>query len=117
MDNKAKTPYLCEIDLNNITNDTFNVVLHIDNLTEANNVFHFPSTVAGVYETLNFGRYGSSFKSFDKSNKEISVEHNSINQWTISKPNDVSVITYKAAETFTFATHYGSNIDSDAILY
>ncbi len=104
--------------------DTFFVSISIpQKLNKTSQVFQFPATAPGTYQTQNIGRFISDFKALNKKGKEIKVERKGVNQFLISKPHKVATITYKAAETFdTPVKNYpvymmcGSSIETDHAL-
>lgn len=104
--------------------DTFSVMLEVKGkLTQANEVFQFASTAPGTYQTMNIGRFVTDFKAFDKQGSEIPVEKASVNQFRITRPEDLASITYRVAETWdTKVEEYpiylmcGSSLESDHAL-
>lgn len=118
-----EAPLKYNIDLNNRTNDSFKVVLDVENLSKENNIYQFASTAPGTYQTMNLGRFVSNFKAFDKKGNEIATENLSINQWKLSNPKKVRKITYDIAETwdtkveeFIIYKMCGTSIEEDHVL-
>lgn len=104
--------------------DTFTVSLTLSApLSKETKIYQFAATAPGTYQTMNIGRYVSDFKAFDKKGKEISVSKLSVNQFSIAKPEKVTKIAYKIAETFDtkvkeFPVYLmcGSSIEADHVL-
>lgn len=90
--------HVFNVDLNDRTGDTFKVTLFPEPLSASNNIFQFASTAPGTYEVMDIGRFVRDFKAFDRSGNEITTEHSSTNEWTISRPPEVARITYAVAD-------------------
>ncbi len=111
------------IDLNNRADDLFNVTLIPENLSDENSVFQFAASAPGTYTRMDIGQYVKSFKAYDDKGNEIGVKQKSINQWTISKPEEVAKIVYQVEDTwdaqldsgFLFRMT-GSNIQDDNVV-
>lgn len=81
--------------------DTFFVTLSpATTLDKSARIYQFAATAPGTYQTMNLGRFVSSFRAFDKKGRELLVTRKSVNQFEISKPHKVAKITYQIAETF-----------------
>lgn len=101
--------------------DTFYVSLTIpEKLDKSAEIYQFAATAPGTYQTMNIGRYVSSFQAFDKKGEEIAVDRKSINQFAISQPQKVARVTYQVAETFDTSVEEfpiylmcGSSIEED----
>jgi len=65
-----------EVDITNHKDDLFHVIVLIDGLSSENNIYNLPATVPGTYSNLNFGRFVTSFKAYDKEGKELLVKKN-----------------------------------------
>ena len=111
------------VDLNDRADDKFNVVLEVQGLKPTDSIFQFASTAPGTYQVMNIGRYVSDFKAFDAAGNLIDVEAINVNQYQLSKPNNISMITYKVAETWdTPVEEYeiyamcGTSIEKDHVL-
>lgn len=96
-----------EVNLNDRSGDTFKVTMYPEHLSMSNNVFQFASTAPGTYQVMDIGRFVDNFKTFDQSGKEVTTEHTSTNQWTISNPSAVNKITYTVADI------WNAKIDKD----
>ena len=94
------TSFYYEIDLTDRSDDTFKVRMFVSDLTDANKVFQFPATVPGVYDIFDIGRFVENFKAFDEEDNEITVTKLSTNQWELSDPAAVHMITFEVNETF-----------------
>ena len=88
------------INLNDRSNDTFKVMLNVNNLSNDNNIFQFAATAPGTYKIMNIGRFVSNFKAFDNNNESLPVKKISVNQYELSAPKKTVKITYEIAETF-----------------
>ena len=111
------------INLNNRSDDIFHVTLYPKDLTAENNIYQFASTAPGTYEEMDIGRFVRSFKAFNAEGKEIKTNHVSLNQWSISSPQNVSKIVYTIEDTWDTpvdSNHVylmcGSSIEKDNVL-
>lgn len=86
------------IDLNDRQEDLFKVSLINPNLSQADSIYQFVTSVPGTYQIADIGRFVRSFKAFDKTGNEIKVERKSQNQFRISSPNKVAKIKYEVAD-------------------
>jgi predicted metalloprotease with PDZ domain len=89
-----------EINLRDGSDDTFKVRMFVDDLTVDNAVFQFPATVPGTYDIFDIGRFVLNFKAFSEDHQELAVIRSSINQWTLSDPENTRIIEYEVKETF-----------------
>ena len=104
--------------------DTIYVSLSPSNpLAKESNVFQFPATAPGTYQTMNIGRFVSNFQAFDKKGKPLKVAFKAPNQYWIEKPQKAETISYRVAETFdTKVKQYpiylmcGSSLEEDHAL-
>ena len=81
--------------------DTFLVSLSFaEKLQKDQDIFQFAATAPGTYQTMNIGRLVSDFKAYDKKGKEITTIFTAPNQYQLTKPQKISKITYRVAETF-----------------
>lgn len=79
----------------------FKVTLEVDGkLKKENSIYQFASTAPGTYQVMNIGRFVKNFQAFDKKGKKIDTEKVSVNQYKISDPQKVKVISYEIAETW-----------------
>lgn len=107
--NESQSQQVFVVNLNDTSGDLFKVTLVPEKLSAANNVFQFASTAPGTYQVMDIGRFVSDFKAFNGAGKEVSVTHNSINQWIISSPGSVRRITYTVADLWK------TKVDSDRV--
>ncbi len=120
---KAQQPVLIDVDVKQNV-DTFFVKLTVpQKLSKNQNVFQFPATAPGTYQTMNIGRLVSDFEAYDKKGKRIKTEFKAPNQYLISKPSKVKSLHYKVAETFDTELKEmpiymmaGSSIERDNVL-
>ncbi len=113
-----------EINLDDLSDDTFKVRMFIDNLTSANAIFQFPATTPGTYDIHDIGRFVIAFKAFDNDYEELAVTHPSTNQWQLSDPENTAIIEFEVKETFDtpVAEHAiykmaGTSIETDHTLF
>jgi predicted metalloprotease with PDZ domain len=96
----AVEPLAYTVDLTDRSEDTFKVLLRVDDLDSANAIYQFASTAPGTYQVMDIGRYVRRFEAVDASGAIIPSEQVSTNQWRISRPEDVAEIRYELAETW-----------------
>lgn len=94
------TSFYYHIDLTDRGDDTFKVLMVVDELTDANKIFQFPATVPGVYDIFDIGRFVINFKAFDEEGNELTVTQLNTNQWELSNPAATHIITFEVKETF-----------------
>ena len=111
------------LDLNDRGNDIFTVTLLPQKLSEENRIYQFASTAPGTYERMDLGRFVRSFQAYDKDGNEIETKQESLNQWSISYPEDVEKIVYEIEDTWDTPVDSdyvyrmgGSNIEDDNVL-
>ena len=116
-------PLEYELNLNDRADDLFHVTLSVDDLGPENAIYQFASTAPGTYQVMDIGRYVRSFKAFDAVGSEIPAENVTVNQWRISRPEDVRRIEYSIAETWdTPVSEHpiyrmcGTSIENDHVL-
>ncbi len=96
-----KDVYQYYVNLNDVSNDMLNVELIApSSVSDPEIIFHFPATVPGTYEILNFGQFVQDLKAFDKKNRELKVERTDQNTWKILAERRVYKITYKIEDTW-----------------
>ena len=93
-------PLAYTVDLTDRSEDTFKVLLRVDDLGSENAIYQFASTAPGTYQVMDIGRYVRRFEAVDASGAIIPSEQVSTNQWRISRPEDVVEIRYELAETW-----------------
>ncbi|MGB5529448.1 MAG: hypothetical protein WBQ32_05710, partial [Ignavibacteriaceae bacterium] len=89
-----------EVDVTNYIDDLFHVTVFTDGLSSENNIYNLPATVPGTYSNLNFGRFVTSFKAYDKDGKELQSEKISTNQWRINDIETLAKMDYDVEDTF-----------------
>lgn len=89
-----------EVDLKDLSDDLIKVSLQVEGLTKENAIYQFAATAPGTYQVMDIGRYVRSFRTFDKTGRELSTVRRSTNQWELSEPEKVCNITYTVAETW-----------------
>lgn len=108
------------VEVTNPLDDIFRVTVKANGLSDQNGIYNFASTAPGTYSLLDFGRFVSSFKAFDRSGREIPAERISTNRWKISRPGELATITYDIEDSFdakvadnAVAPMCGSGIDTN----
>ena len=111
------------LDLNDRSSDVFKVTLIPEKLSDENTIYQFASTAPGTYQRMHMGRFVTSFKAYDKTGNEIETKHESLNQWSISNPEEVTKIIYDIEDTWDtpvdsdyIARMGGSSIEDDNVL-
>ncbi len=89
-----------EIDVTKHKDDLFHVSVFVNGLSSENNIYNFPATVPGTYSNLNFGRFVTSFKAYDKDGKELQAKKISTNQWQINDVQKLAMLDYDVEDTF-----------------
>ena len=97
------------LNLNDRSDDTFKVTLLVNGLTEQNNLFQFAATAPGTYQTMDMGRYVTTFKAYDTHGNSVQTTQQSINQYTFSEPEKVAKVEYTILET------WDTPVDSNSI--
>ena len=88
------------VNLLDLSNDTFKVKVKTPQLSASNNIFQFASTAPGTYQVMNIGKYVTKFTAYDKNNVEIATTKLGLNQYEISTPTKVDHIEYFISETW-----------------
>jgi len=95
---QQENPVNFEINLNDLTEDTFKVTVTSSDLIKDNNIFQFASTAPGTYQTQDIGRFVNNFKAFNKKGKEIKTERISVNQFHLDNPKKIRRIEYTVSD-------------------
>ncbi|MEQ8927666.1 MAG: peptidase [Fulvivirga sp.] len=88
------------INLNDRSDDTFKVLLTVNNLNAEDSIYQFASTAPGTYQIEDIGRFVKNFKAFDENENELTSSKKSVNQYSISEPQRVKTIRYEVFETW-----------------
>ena len=91
-------PVNFEVNLNDLSGDTFKVQVSTSDLSKENDVFQFASTAPGTYQTQDIGRFVNNFKAFNKKGKEIKTERISVNQFHLESPKKIRRIEYTVSD-------------------
>ncbi len=92
--------YQYRVDINNVQEDRLFVELTVPtSIGEKDRIFQFPKIIPGTYEILNYGRFVSSLKAFDKKGTEFGVERIDENTWEIHGKK-ITKITYLIEDTW-----------------
>lgn len=89
-----------DIDVTNHRDDLFHVMVFTEGLSLENNIYNLPATVPGTYSNLDFGRFVTSFKAYDKNGTELQAEKISTNQWRINDIETLAKLDYDVEDTF-----------------
>jgi len=93
--------YQYYVNLGKVDNDMLEVeMIAPESVTGTDLTYHFPATVPGTYEILDFGRFVQDLKAFDKRGKELKVERTDQNTWKIKAERKVHKITYRIEDTW-----------------
>jgi predicted metalloprotease with PDZ domain len=88
------------INVSNQSGDRFKVQVLLPQLSTTDNIFQFAATAPGLYSITDIGRFIRDFKAFDKNGKTLGAEQVSVNQWSLSDPENTSWIEYTARDTW-----------------
>ncbi len=102
-------PVNFEVNLNDLTEDTFKVMVSSPDLSNDNNIFQFASTAPGTYQTQDIGRFVNDFKAFNKKGKELKTERISVNQFLLDNPKKITRIEY------TISDIWDTEVDSNRV--
>jgi len=98
--NEPNEFYQYRVDINNVQEDHLSVELIVPtSIGDKDLTFQFPKIIPGTYEVLNYGRFVSSLKAFDKKGSEFGVERIDENTWKIHGKK-VTRITYLIEDTW-----------------
>jgi predicted metalloprotease with PDZ domain len=95
----AQSPLRYAVNLSDTVHHAFAVRLEVPSLTDENAIFEFAATAPGTYQTMDIGRFVHNFKAFDATGAVIPSERISTNEWRLSDPRKVHVITYHVTAT------------------
>jgi predicted metalloprotease with PDZ domain len=96
----SPVPYRFSLDLNVVKDDRLMVSLVPPALPAGQVSYRIPKIVPGTYEVYDFGRFVHDFKAYDKSGKELAVEHPDPNTWQMPEGKSVAKITYWVEDTY-----------------
>ncbi|WP_029278343.1 hypothetical protein [Pedobacter borealis] len=96
----AQSKYQYKIDLTKVSNSTLQVELLTPAINQPSIEYFFPAIIPGTYSISDYGRFISSLKAFDKTGKELTVEHKSVNAWKIGNARKLYKITYVVQDTW-----------------
>lgn len=92
--------YQYKIDLNNVQEDQLFVELTVPtSIGDKDLTFQFPKIIPGTYEILDYGRFVSSLKAYDKKGREFGVERVDENTWKIMGKK-ITKLTYLIQDTW-----------------
>lgn len=88
------------IDFTQVHNDQVTVKCEIKKFYKDSIDFHFPVTIPGTYEILNYGRYIEGFSALNHEIQNLKVKKININTYRIYQPENLKEIIYKVNDTF-----------------
>lgn len=77
----------------------FKIELQSSNLP-ADNSFHLPATVPGVYSMLNMGRFAKGLTAVDQANNSVAISNLTVNEWKFNTSNGLK-LRYEMLETYS----------------
>ena len=91
-----------KIDLTHVVDDRVKVTLNASMVGLRNTLtdqyyFHFPATIPGTYETLDYGRFIHDFNAYDESGKALKIKKKHNTYTILGLP---SIVEYWAEDTF-----------------
>lgn len=105
------------IDLVEVIDDQVTVSIILNNYKPKTTTFFMPEMIPGTYSDLDYGKYISKFKAFDKNEKSLTVERLDDNTWDIPDIDKLHKITYLAddilnnEDQFGMLGTFGTNFD------
>lgn len=94
------TPTLAyAVNLSDTVHHVFAVKLSVPPLTDENAIFEFAATAPGTYQTMNIGRFVHKFVATDAAGNVVPSTRVGTNEWRLSNPAKVRVITYRVTAT------------------
>ncbi|SMC62399.1 M61 family metallopeptidase [Pedobacter nyackensis] len=96
----AQAKYQYKIDLTKATDHTLQVELLTPEINHPSIEYFFPAIVPGTYSISDYGRFVHNLKAFDKTGKELTVEHKNVNSWKIDHAQQLYKITYVVEDTW-----------------
>jgi len=94
----AQNHYL--IDFSNVNNDQVTVKCEIKNTYKDSVDFHFPMTVPGTYDILNYGKYIEGFTAISQDLQTLKHKKLGMNSFRIYEAQKLKEILYKVNDTF-----------------
>ncbi len=88
------------IDFTQVYNDQVTVKCEIKKSYKDSIDFHFPMTIPGTYDILNYGKYIEGFTALNHEIQNLKVKKISINSYRIYQPENLKEIVYKVNDTF-----------------
>lgn len=104
---RAQESYKYSVNLNALANDKLPVTLITPKLSKTATIFAFPRIIPGTYSISDYGKFISELHAYDKKGKEIKSQKINDNQWKISKPQNVTRITYLVEDTYDTDIKHG----------
>lgn len=94
----AQPTYL--LDLVHTKNDFVKVTIQLENISVQSLHFHFPKTVPGTYDVLDYGKYIRNFRAFDAQQQPLKVVALPPNTYKIMEAQNLSLIEYEVHDTY-----------------
>jgi len=92
--NNGPIKYSYELNLNDFENDQLKVNLQVQAMDQDSATFCFPKIVPGIYGTMDFGQYISSFTAMDADKETLEVKKVGTNCWKIYDAKRIAKIEY-----------------------
>jgi predicted metalloprotease with PDZ domain len=87
-------------DLKNCKKDKIHVELKCPSISKEEILFHFPMTIPGTYDILNYGNYISKFTAIDREGNKLKVERVGVNSFKIFNASSLSLINYTVEDSW-----------------
>ncbi len=88
------------IDFTQVHNDQLTVKCEIKKSYKDSIDFHFPMTIPGTYDILNYGKYIEGFTALNHEIQNLKVKKININTYRIYQPENLKEIVYKVNDTY-----------------
>ncbi|GIV43469.1 MAG: peptidase M61 [Bacteroidia bacterium] len=88
------------IDCNHITHDQVTVKCEVKKNYKDSIDFHFPMTIPGTYDILNYGRYIEGFTAISQDFQNLTIKKINLNTYRIYQPENLKEIVYKVNDSF-----------------
>ncbi len=88
------------IDFTQVSYDQVTVKAEINSQYHDSIDFHFPKTIPGTYDILNYGKYIEEFNALGKDLQNLKHKKINYNTYRIYQPQNLHLIVYKVNDTF-----------------
>ncbi|MCF7808142.1 MAG: hypothetical protein K9M49_08495 [Candidatus Marinimicrobia bacterium] len=97
---KGSNAYDYHIDLNDIQDNRYQVVLSCEDFASDTLMFHFPWIIPGTYSEANYGKFIHDLEVYGKGGEPIATQKQGKNSYLIPGAKDIKRITYWVAATW-----------------